>query len=571
MLKLLRISNFALIDELELELHPGLNVLTGETGAGKSIIVNAISLVVGERADVEQIRTGADVAVVEAVFDLGANRSLLESLKRLCGFESDTLVITRALERTGRTKCTVNGHPVNLKTLKCIGGLLVDIHGQHEHQSLLHPETHLAYLDRYGGERVSTLLSAYRSLYDELKGIEDLKRELVSSERERERRIDLLRYQIREIDEARLMPGEEEELRSERQRLIHAEKLAEAVERVRRSLHGSENVSGALPMLSEAFAELKKASQWDGKLTSFYKEIEQLIYSLEEVARAIDCYAAGLEFNPHRLEEIESRLALISSLKRKYGDSIEEILAYRERIEHELKMLERHEERLDELERRSSELYQKLSQIACELSMVRSEVAKSMERAMEEQLHSLMMEKARFKVSIVRETDENGLLIDGERFAFDRDGIDQVEFLISPNVGEPLKPLAKIASGGEISRLMLALRAILHSAHEIPTLVFDEIDIGIGGRTAETVGEKLKGVSKFAQVICVTHLPQIACMAELHISVEKVMRRGRTFIKVRRLSSDEERIAEIARMLAGSSVTETTLKQAAEMLARRAA
>ncbi|MCS7252999.1 MAG: DNA repair protein RecN [Armatimonadota bacterium] len=569
MLKLLKVKNLALIDELELKLHPGLNVLTGETGAGKSILINAISLAVGERADIEQIRTGADAAIVEATFDLSGREAIQQTLKELCGSEQDELVICRVLERIGRTRCFINGHPVSLKALKRVGELLVDIHGQHEHQSLLHPETHLAYLDRYGGERLKELLEEYRSLYDALKEVEGLRRKIMSSERDRERRIDLLRYQIREIDAAKLVTGEEEELRSERHRLLHSEKLIEAVERVRRCLHGDEEAEGAVPLLMSALAELRKASQWDDGLNEHSGQIEQLLYSLEDVTKCIDEYASKLEFNPQRLEEIEGRLALISALKRKYGDSVEEVLAYRQRIEAELNLLESHEEHLEELERKSSELRQRLAHVAGELSKVRNESAKEMERAMEEQLHSLMMDRARFKVSLVREVDENGLAVDGDKYAFDRDGIDRVEFLISPNEGEPLKPLAKIASGGEISRIMLALRAILRSAHEIPTLIFDEIDVGIGGRTAEAVGKKLKSVSRYAQVICVTHLPQIACMADAHISVRKVIHRGRTVIQVHHLSFDE-RVAEIARMLAGARVTETTLKQAAEMLTGQA-
>lgn len=570
MLKLLRVRNLALIDELELELNRGLNVLTGETGAGKSILINAISLAVGERADVEQIRTGADSAVVEAVFDLREHKAIQRALKELgCG-EADELVICRVLERVGRTRCSVNGHPIGLKVLKRIGELLVDIHGQHEHQSLLRPETHIAYLDKYGGERLGSLLEEYRQLYDSLKEVEALKRKMVSSERERERRIDLLRYQAREIDAAKLVPGEEEELKAERQRLLHSEKLLEAVRRIRRCLCGDEDSEGAIPLLSEALAELRRSSQWDERLGEHLEHVGQAIYSLEDVAKWIDEYASKLEFNPLRLEEIESRLALISALKRKYGDSVEEVLAYRQRIEEELRLLESHEEHLEELERRSAELREKLSEVATRLSAARCEAAREMEKAMEEQLHSLMMDKARFKVSIVREEDEGGLSIDGMRYAFDRDGVDRVEFLISPNEGEPLKPLAKIASGGEISRVMLALRAILRSTHEIPTLIFDEIDVGIGGRTAEAVGMKLKSVSKFAQVICVTHLPQIACMADTHIVVKKVTKHGRTLIQAHQLSFDE-RVAEIARMLAGARITETTLKQAAEMLNRRAA
>lgn len=570
MLKLLRVKNLALIDELELELNRGLNVLTGETGAGKSILINAISLAVGERTDVEQIRTGADSAVVEAVFDLREHKAIQRALKELgCG-EADELVICRVLERVGRTRCSVNGHPIGLKVLKRIGELLVDIHGQHEHQSLLRPETHIAYLDKYGGERLGSLLEEYRQLYDSLKEVEALKRKMVSSERERERRIDLLHYQAREIDAAKLVPGEEEELKAERQRLLHSEKLLEAVRRIRRCLCGDEDAEGAIPLLSEALAELRRSSQWDERLGEHLEHVGQAIYSLEDVAKWIDEYASKLEFNPLRLEEIESRLALISALKRKYGDSVEEVLAYRQRIEEELRLLESHEEHLEELERRSAELREKLSEVATRLSAARCEAAREMEKAMEEQLHSLMMDKARFKVSIVREEDEGGLSIDGMRYAFDRDGVDRVEFLISPNEGEPLKPLAKIASGGEISRVMLALRAILRSTHEIPTLIFDEIDVGIGGRTAEAVGMKLKSVSKFAQVICVTHLPQIACMADTHIVVKKVTKHGRTLIQAHQLSFDE-RVAEIARMLAGARITETTLKQAAEMLNRRAA
>ena len=570
MLKLLRVKNLALIDELELEMKEGLNVLTGETGAGKSIIINAISLTVGGRFDIEQIRSGADEAFVEAVFDLRKHETARKAISQMCDMEVESLSICRVIERGGKTRCTINGRPATVKLLKQIGSMLVDIHGQHEHQSLLHPETHLSYLDKYGGERISSLLEEYRKLYDELMGVEALKKRIMSSEREREQRIDLLRYQMREIDTAALRPGEEEELLSERQRLIHAEKLAESIGRIKRWLSGDEEVVGVSSMLADVLLELKRASRWDENLNTYHEHIEQLLYSLEDISMSIERYASKIEFDPKRLEEVEGRLALISSLKRKYGDSIEEIIAYRDKIAQELAMLEASEEHIEELEKLSFELRQKLSQVAGELSRARKMAAKEMEKAVEHQLRSLMMDRARFKVSITNEADEDGLQVDGEKVAFDRDGVDRVEFLISPNPGEPLKPLAKIASGGEISRVMLALKALIRSTHDIPTLIFDEIDVGIGGSAAEAVGERLKSVSKFAQVICVTHLPSIACMADAHIYVEKVVSHGRTLIKVRHLSFDE-RVREIARMLAGRRVTETTLKQAQEMLLRYAA
>lgn len=570
MLKELTICNFALIDELHIRLEPGLNVLTGETGAGKSIIINAINLIVGERADVEQIRSGADVAIVEALFDIRAHNALRELLRNE-GWQDipDELVIRREVQRSGRSRCTINHRGANVKLLKRVGALLIDIHGQHEHQSLVRPEAHLHYLDQFGSDSIAQLRSRYQSLYDALQRVEQRRRQLLSSEREREQRIDLLRYQINEIDAAQLQLGEEEELTAERQRLMHAEKLASVAQRAVQLLSGDEESLGAVGMIGEVVSELQRAVEWDGNLEQHRGELEGILYQLEDIAVTLSDYAAHVEFNPSRLEEVESRLALLKQLKRKYGDSIEEILAYRQRIGEELEALESYEVHVEELERQATELRHQLEEVAVQLSNARRDAATQLERAMTKQLRSLMMDKTRFKVSIVREADENGLRVDGECVAFNREGIDEVEFLIAPNPGEPLKPLAKIASGGELSRTMLALKALLQRAHEIPTLIFDEIDVGIGGRTAEAIGAKLKDVARYAQVICVTHLPQIACMADLHLGVEKAVVRGRTIVRVRELK-DDERIRELARMLAGAQITSTSLRHAEELLARSA-
>ncbi len=565
MLSELLIRNLAIIDEVQVPFQPGFNVLTGETGAGKSIIIHALNFLLGARSDIDLIRTGAETMVVEAVFDLRHCPQVRAVLDEL-GIEPDdeTLILSRELSRSGRSRCRINGRAATVAMLKQIGKALVDIHGQHEHQSLLDPASHLRFLDLFGGEEISQRKERYTQLYRQLLAIEREIRELQQSERDRIHRLDLLRYQRDEIDRANLREGEEEELLQERALLANAERIAERVSFALQRLSGDR---GALDMLGDAIQALKEVSQLSEALQQWHEMLTQAFDSVQEVALELERSAARIEFDPERLEEVESRLDLIRQLKRKYGDSIAAILRYRQQIEQELQKLETSEERLEQLQKEWEQVRRELAEAALALSQVRQELARRLERTVQNHLKALMMEHARFKIAVDRIPDPAGLTLPDGTFAFGREGVDQAEFLIATNPGEPFKPLSKIASGGEISRTMLALKASLQRAHEIPVLVFDEIDVGIGGRTAEAVGEKLREVSRYAQVLCVTHLPQIAALADWHLRVEKVTEGKRTRVLVTPLP-EEERIREIARMLSGKQITTASLQHARELLAR---
>ncbi len=565
MLTELLIRNLAIIDEVQVPFQPGFNVLTGETGAGKSIIIHAINFLVGGKGDIDLIRAGSETMLVEAVFDL-TNCPQVKVVLEEVGVETedDMLILSRELSRAGKSRCRINGRAATVAMLKQIGKSLIDIHGQHEHQSLLDPTNHLRFLDAFGGEGLMALKERYNSLYRQLMQVERELAELQQSERERMQRLDLLRYQAEEIDRANLREGEEEELLQERQLLVNAERISERISYAIRCLIGE---NGALDSLGSAMRSLKEIADLDPNLQYWHDALSQAFDTIQEIGFELERYASRIEFDPERLEEVESRLDLLKRLKRKYGDSVSAILQYRHQIEQELQRLETSEERLEILQREREQLRRELAETAKVLSEARQEIAHQLERTVQNHLKALMMERARFKVAIDRLPDPNGLQLPEGTFAFDRDGIDQVEFLISTNPGEPLKPLAKIASGGEISRTMLALKASLQRTHEIPVLVFDEIDVGIGGKTAEAVGEKLREVSRYAQVLCVTHLPQIAALADWHLQVEKITEGKRTRVIVTPLGF-EERVKELARMLSGKQITQASLQHAQELLQR---
>ncbi|MDW8027041.1 MAG: DNA repair protein RecN [Armatimonadota bacterium] len=565
MLTELLIRNLAIIDEVCVPFREGFNVLTGETGAGKSIIIHALNFLVGGRSDIDLIRAGSETMLVEATFDINycpQVRSVLEEF----GLEPEdgTLVLSRELSRSGRSRCRVNGRAATVAVLKQIGKAIVDIHGQHDHQSLLEPSNHLRFLDSFGGENLSALKERYWQLYRQLVQVEREIDELQQSERDRIQRLDLIRYQAEEIDRANLKEGEEEELLQERQILANAEKIVERLSLAAQKLIGD---GETLDKLGEAIQALKEISELDPKLGEMQNALSQVFDAIQEVGFEIERYASRIDFDPKRLEEIESRLDLIKRLKRKYGDTIAVILEYRRKIENELKKLETSEERLEVLQKERERLRQELAEVAFALSQSRQEIARQLERTVQNHLKALMMERAKFKVALNRLPDPDGLRLPDGTFAFGKEGIDQVEFLIATNPGEPLKPLAKIASGGEISRTMLALKASLQKMHEIPVLIFDEIDVGIGGRTADAVGEKLREVARYAQVLCVTHLPQIAALADWHLQVEKIVEGKSTKVVVTPLQH-EDRIREIARMLSGKQVTAASLQHAQELLGR---
>lgn len=547
MLTELAVENFALVEKLRIHFGPGLNLLTGETGAGKSILLGALGMVLGERTGVDCVRYGSDRARVEAVFTLdGVPAQLLEALDTL-GIEAEegTLILTRELQASGKSTARINGRIVTVGTLKAVGDVLVDIHGQHAHQSLLQSERHVEILDAWAESE--PLRAKVHEAYQARRAIEEERANLLRDARERARNLDLLAFQRDEIDAAALRPGEEEEAAAERARLAGAERLHAAANAAYEGLR-----SGALDALSRAVAEIERAARIDERLKSLLDTLQCALYGAEDAAREARSYRDAIEFNPVRLDEIEARLDQLKTLKRKYGDSIEEILAYRQEISGRLDVLENADARLADLEASLNGASATLDACARRLTDHRTEAASGLASSIQNELGALAMAATRFAVAIEPCFPGPG-------------GADTVEFLISPNPGEPLKPLAKIASGGEISRVMLALKSVLARMHIVPTLVFDEVDSGIGGRTAGVLAEKLRTLADAAQVVCITHLPQVAARGQTHFFIEKRETGGRTTVSVTALDA-ESRVGELARMLGGGD-SEAVLAHARELVA----
>ncbi len=566
MIEAISIRNIALIDELDLELSPGLNIFTGETGAGKSVILKSIGLVLGERTSPDIVREGTDAASVEiGVVPSISFPSMMDT--------NDTLVLSRQISANGRSRCRINGELSNLKRLEELGALLVDIHGQHEHQSLFRTETHLELLDDFGEndkerEQVST---QYHHLLDLQRELDSLLHTLRTSEREKE----LLEFEVKELAAANLQEGEEEELTTEIGILNNAEQLYESANLVYEQLDGdgssafgtsdSDGGSSVLESLRDSAKTIAKLTEVDTSLSELCERIESSLYELEDIASQIREYAETVEFNPARLAEVTDRLETISKFKRRYGNTISEMIEYHSDAERKLSDLEIGSEKIDELQSQIREIKQTICELCITLSEKRKKVAGRLSALVEKELQELGMEKAEFYTEVQPIEDENGsLLIDDKRYALRENGMDKVEFLIAPNVGSESRPLTRIASGGEISRVMLALKTVLIKVDNIPTVLFDEIDSGIGGKVADVVGKKLKELSQSAQVICITHLPQIARFADRHFLVEKDVVGESTLISAKSLT-DAERVTEIARMHGGQE-TEVGLAHARELL-----
>jgi len=566
-LRQLIIQNLALIDELCIDFERGLNILTGETGAGKSIIIDAVILVLGERADRELIQTGKDFARVEGIFDIQKLHGVQNALAQygIDPEEDGTLILMREISLSGRNICRVNGRSVTLSMLKEISKHLVDVHGQHEHQSLLSVESHLRLLDRMGGNEVAKLKEQVDSLYTKWKAVEREIDLLLGNGRDMERRKDLLFYQIDEIARANLKPGEDEELLRERSLLQNAEKIMDVIHQAYNQLYsGDQGRMSVSDILGQLITRFSQISHLDKHFDNMTKQLESIYYQLEDVIIDLRDYKESFDFDPSRLDELEKRLTLIESIKRKYGKTIEEVLDFKKKLEAEAASLENIEQRLDELERQKQGLLKDLVEACSRLSDLRRNIARRFEKQLVEQLRQLGMEKSKFRVDI----QSPGNLEDLDHFDTDRitrQGFDMVEFMISPNPGEPLKPLAKIVSGGEMSRIMLAFKTILAGLDDIPVLIFDEIDVGISGRMAQVVAEKMGDISRTRQVICVTHLPQIAAMADNHFLIEKVFIEDRTRTKVHKLTRDHRK-EEVARMVGGATVSQLSLAHAEELL-----
>lgn len=567
MLQEIHVRNLALIDELRLEFDPGFNVLTGETGAGKSIIIDALGLALGERFNSEMVRTGADGLWVEAVFTI-ENRPDLRAFMEETGIpaEEDNLIIQREVSCNGRNRCRVNGNLVTVLVLQKLGGYLIDIHGQHEHQSLLFPEKQLELLDQYCGSACIAHKEQLQAVYQTWHQLTTEYRRIQQSQLETARKIDLLRYQTGEIENARLVLGEDEELLKEREILAAAERLFEAAALAYRVLYDNNEERAAVELLGEAERNLNQAAGIDPRLAAVLESLRNVTCQTEEISREIRSYQEQIQFDPERLAVVEERLEEITQLKRKYGVTIGEILAYSQQCAAELNHLENQEEHSHHLEGELKTLRTDLGVLAEQLTVLRQRGAERLEKAIVTQLAELNMDKTQFKIALSRNEDEQGIPYQGINVEITPAGADRIEFLVAPNPGEVPKPMTKIASGGELSRIMLALKAILAELDRIPTMVFDEIDVGIGGRTAQAVAEKILGIGQSRQVICVTHLPQIASMAQRHFYIEKRVEADRTHVAVDALMM-KERVDELARMLGGAEVTETTRKHAREMLA----
>ncbi len=565
MLTELRIQNFAIIDDLKLKLAPGFIVFTGETGAGKSIIIDAVEMLLGGRADSAMVRSGAEQALLEGDFSL--EPAIRESVHTILDREDllddpDHVTLGREIRAQGRNICRVNGRTVNLSLLREVGELLVDVHGQSEHLSLLRIREHLHLLDRFA--HVEELQAAFHEAHLQFQNVQKELADLRQREQDAARRADLLNFQTNEIDAAALQTGEDETLLAERTRLANAEQLATFAEKALSLLDdapvGVETASELLGKMAHALEGLAKV---DESMLDAQIDAQALVEQTSELARRLRRYREGIEFNPTRLDEVEERLGLIRALQRKYGGTIQEILDHAEAARQELETITHAEERIHNLSIEKEKWLRRVAEIGEELSRARRQAAQELSQAIEAELGDLRMQGAQFAVDQEWDDDPQGAPVGDRRVAFNATGLDRVEFLVAPNPGEGLKPLVKIASGGETSRLMLGLKSVLAKADRTPTLIFDEIDQGIGGRVGAIVGQKLRGLAQEHQVLCVTHLPQLAAYGNQHYKVEKRVEGGRTTTIARALQ-EPENIPELALMLGG--VTESNLESAADLL-----
>jgi DNA repair protein RecN (Recombination protein N) len=560
MLVQLSISNFAIIKHLDIAFRPGLNIISGETGTGKSIIINAVNLILGGRASGDLIRTGATEARVDALFSLPPEGPTAALLKKFDIPFDRELLIRRSLFRAGRNSISINGSIATLQMLSTIGDLLISISGQHEHQRLVKQDHHLAILDDFGAltparQAMETVFSAHQTLLGEIR---HLKREIANIQERQE----LARFQMDEIEGARILPDEDVLLDKEKKWLENAEELLETVSGVYQRLYEMED--SILSSLFDCTKRLEKAARIDDRMGEIAKAISNSRIRLEDDAMSLRDIQGTIEMDPHRLETVQERRELLTRLKRKYGPSLADVLAFREGLTTAMEDMDEKRARLTRLEERLASLEKEMTAIALDLSAKRRETAMALEQEMEKELGDLSMPHTLFRVQF-RDVDHPAPGPEEILPLLRSEGFDQVEFMLSPNVGEPLKPLAKIASGGELSRIMLALKSILARTGSVEAVIFDEVDAGIGGATAEVVGEKLESLAGFHQILCITHLPQIASKAQTHFQVKKQVIDGRTQTLISELT-EKERVEEIARLLAGRDITPQALAHAREMI-----
>ncbi|NMO96894.1 DNA repair protein RecN [Paenibacillus lemnae] len=564
MLVTLSIRNLAVVEAVDVQFYPGFHVLTGETGAGKSIIIDALGLTAGGRGSADLIRYGCDKAEIEALFDLDHNHPVWETLERLGieGTPEEHLLIRRELNSQGKSTSRINGQLVNLSMLREVGEQLINIHGQHEHQSLLRPDRHLHLLDTYGYSAIQPRKQKYQEQYARFVKVEKELNDILETSQKAYQMLDMYRYQLEEIAAAGLKTGEDEGLAEERLKLAHSEKMMDSVSGAYDILFGA----SGLESISRALTRLDDVSAYDEKdLKPLVEQLQSAYYQLEDAVFQLRDYRDGIEFNPDRLDEIDQRLTIISSLRRKYGDNVEQILEYYKTIEQETDLLENKDEHIEKLRVERDLLLQDLIHAAEELSGARQQCARDLAVQVEQELKDLQMDRTSMEVKVGLTEDPSGVEYKGKRIRLGKQGIDAVEFMISPNPGEPLRPLAKIASGGEMSRIMLAMKSIFARHDQIPVLIFDEVDTGVSGRAAQSIAEKLFVLAKSCQVFSITHLPQVACMADHQYLIEKKLDEGRTMTQVEPLS-ENGRVKELARMLGGVEITQKTLHHAQEML-----
>lgn len=550
MLNQLSVRNVAVIDKLDINLHDGVSVLTGETGAGKSIIIDSINMILGDRANKELVRYGTDKAVVQAVFD--APKSVINILEENdIDVEDGTVIITRQVTKEGKSVARINGMVVTLNILREISDRLINIHGQHDNQALLTPIRHITFLDAYADNE--EYINRYKDILSKKREIEKKISSLEMDEQEKMQRIDLLEYQVNEIKKASLEKGEEDDLREQRDIYTNAEQITKSVNEAYMNLYEGDEIQSAYDGISIAVNEISQISDLNPQLKSIYDTLNEIMYSLEDTAHEIKEFGETVEFDEQTLNEIEERLDLISRLKRKYGNSIEEILEYLKKAESELNDIKLSDERTNELKEELKNITKELKEKGNVLTQRRENAAKVLEENIEKSLHELNMEKSKFKVSI----ENDGTFYDN--------GMDKVEFLISTNPGEPLKPLVKIASGGELSRVMLAIKSILADSDGVDTMIFDEIDTGVSGKAAMSIAKKLAVIAKNKQVICITHLPQLTAMADNHYLIQKNTDGELASTTLKELD-EEGRELELARIIDGGEVTELALSHAKQML-----
>ena len=573
MLRSLYIKNYALIEEISIEFERGLNILTGETGAGKSILIDALSLLLGERASTDVVRKGAEKAIVEGSFVLSGTSNVPSILRENEIESTDELLVRREISVKGQNRCFINDSPAALAVLKQIGDALVDLHGQHDHQALLRSETHIDFLDAFGTYR--SLLSEFHESFKKLSGLFSKKHELQEKEHRLKEKKDLFEFQIKEIDAVHPQMGEEETLESELKVLENAEKLHELTSHLSQLLY--EGDSSVHDNLVQARKQIEQLNEIDGSFADAAGEAKSAEIIVEELSKFIQSYNSKIEFNNEKLEEIRERLGQFSLLKKKYGGTLESLLEHRRRIGEEFSLAENFAKELASIESAIVEERTTCSALAQKLSAKRGEAARKIENSILGYLGDLGIGNAKFSVDIhsspLNVGSQNGnpggtdgyVKIGKEMVQASPKGIDDVEFFISTNVGEDVKPLSTVASGGEISRVMLALKSALAQSDNIPLLIFDEIDVGVSGRIGQAVGLSLKKLSSFHQIIAITHLPQIAGLADTHFAVEKIEEGKRTMTRLRKLTT-EQRVHEVAKLMSGEKVTEAGLKGARELM-----